>query len=97
MALTRWGFIYKLGSQATGEREDVLGSDDCMLISVGIAALDDGPAVARRLVEDGVQLIELCGAFGPAGTAAIAQAVGGNVPVGGVYYGIEAIAGLAAL
>jgi predicted polyphosphate/ATP-dependent NAD kinase len=97
VALTRWGFIYKLGSQATGQREDVLGSDDCMLVSVGIAALDDGPAVARRLVDDGVQLIELCGAFGPTGTAAVVQAVGGKVPVGGVSYGIEAIEGLAAL
>ena len=97
MALTRWGFIYKLGSEATAPREDVLGSDDCVLVSVGVPEVADGPEVARRLVDEGVQLIELCGAFGPAGTAAIVEAVGGKVAIGGVYYRVEAIDGLAQL
>jgi predicted polyphosphate/ATP-dependent NAD kinase len=57
----------------------------------------DAPAAARQLVDDGAELIELCGAFGSAGTAAVVEAVGDRVPVGGVYYGGEATAGLAAL
>lgn len=97
MALTRWAFIYTLGSEATAPREDVLGSDDCVLVSVGVPSVGEGPEVARRLVDEGVQLIELCGAFGPAGTAAIVEAVAGRVAVGGVYYGVEAIGSLAEL
>jgi len=39
------------------------------------------------LVADGVQLIELCGWFGPRGAARIIEAVGDQVPVGFVTHG----------
>lgn len=97
MALSRWGFIYTLGPDADEVRLDVVGSPGCVLITAGVPSVDDAPRVARELVDDGVELIELCGAFGAPGTAAVAAAVGDRVPVGGVFYGGEATAGLAAL
>ena len=48
-------------------------------------------AVAREMVEAGVQLIELCGGFGPVWTGKIIEAIGGRVPVGSGGYGPEAI------
>ena len=45
--------------------------------------------VARQLVEDGSQIIELCGGFGPEWITKVQEALGMEVPVGGVYYGPE--------
>ena len=53
--------------------------------------------VAVELVERGAQSIELCGAFGPAVTAQVIEAVGDRVPVGSVSYGAESVHALAAL
>jgi predicted polyphosphate/ATP-dependent NAD kinase len=97
MALTRWGFIYTLGPDATENVVAEVGSPDCVLVTVGVPRVEDAPEAARQLVADGVQLVELCGAFGAAGTAAVVEAVGDQVPVGGVFYGGEATAGLHAL
>jgi hypothetical protein len=41
-----------------------------------------------------VELIELCGGFGGAGLAAIVSAVRGQVPVGAVFFGVDAAPGL---
>jgi len=61
------------------------------LIAVGVKDFDDAANVAKSLVEDGIQLIEVCGAYGPVGTAKIIEAVGGKVPVGAAYYGMESM------
>ena len=53
--------------------------------------------VAVELADDGAQLIELCGAFGPVIAARVIEATGGRVPVGSVGFGSESVAGLAAL
>jgi hypothetical protein len=97
MALTRWAFVYTLGPGATEVVRAEAGDPACVLLLAGVPSVTDAPAVARDLVDDGAELIELCGAFGPVGTAAVVEAVGGTVPVGGVYYGGEATGGLAAL
>lgn len=42
--------------------------------------------VSRKLVDGGVQAIELCGGFGHIGVAEIVKAVKGKVPVGVVRF-----------
>ena len=42
-------------------------------------------------MSEGVQLIELCGGFGPAWTGRIQEAISHRVPVGSVAYGPETI------
>jgi hypothetical protein len=92
--MQKWGFIYTLGDQDVAPRTDRLGSEACELISVGVPAVADAPAAARQLVAEGVELIELCGAFAGPGLAAVLDAVEGKVPVGAVFYGGEAAGGL---
>ena len=86
----RWACIYTLEDPREPTRIDTLGG----LVSVGVPRIEDGPAIARRLVVDGVELIELCGGFGGAGLAAVIAAVDGRVPMSAVFYGVEASAGL---
>lgn len=91
MALTKWGFIYTLGEEGGhDDHMDVIGSEACRLVAVAVARPDEATEVAKQLVAEGVELIELCGAFGPVWTGRVVEAIDGAVPVGAVYYGAEA-------
>lgn len=81
-----WGFIYTLGADTTEQRVDRIGSPGCELIAVGVCSVDDAPAAARFLVEQGAELVELCGAFGPAQQHLVLDELGGRVPFGAVTY-----------
>ncbi|GAB2637171.1 DUF6506 family protein [Nocardia goodfellowii] len=90
MALTAWGFIYTAaGSDPAAET--IVDTPRCRSIFVGVDDPQQVLDVARRLVDSGVQLIELCGGFGPVWTARVIEAIGGAVPVGAVAYGTEAV------
>jgi hypothetical protein len=86
----KWGFIYTLDDNSATTRIDIIGTLRC----VGVPRIEDAPAEARKLVSQGAELIELCGAFGGAGLAAVVAAVGSDVPVGAVFYGCDAVPGL---
>lgn len=53
--------------------------------------------VAKQLVSEGYQMIEICGGFGPEWMHKISEALKGKVPVGGVFYGPQYRAQLADL
>jgi predicted polyphosphate/ATP-dependent NAD kinase len=86
----KWAFMYTLDEPASAPRVDTIGSLQC----IGVSSVADAPKLARQLVEEGVELIELCGGFGGAGLAAVVAAVQGRVPVGAVFFGVDASAGL---
>ena len=50
---------------------------------------DQAEALAKELVEQGIEAIELCGGFGNKGTARIADAVAGKAAVGAVRFDIH--------
>jgi hypothetical protein len=56
---------------------------------VGVKTYDEGAAVAKKLVDQGVGAIELCGGFGVEGVAQIKQAVQGKAVVGVVRFDIH--------
>ena len=86
----KWAFIYTLDDPSEPERRDTLGS----LVCIGVPSVHEAPVIARELVAQGVELIELCGGFGGAGLGAVVSAVAGRVPVGAVFYGVDASLGL---
>lgn len=92
--MKKWGFIYTLGDDSAEPRSDTIGSQQCVLVCRGVRSVDDAPAVARELVAEGAELIELCGAFSGSGLAAVVDALDGRVPAGAVFYGGEAGTGL---
>jgi 2-keto-3-deoxy-6-phosphogluconate aldolase len=91
MALRRFGFIVKGAGYEPTKHTVTLSSPQITTTMVGISQPEQALAVAQAMVADGVQLIELCGGFGPIWTARVIQAIDGKIPVGSVSYGPESI------
>ncbi len=92
MALTSFGFI------VTGD--DFVqhqGTNRFRMKVVGVKTPEQGIDVAKIMVQEGVQLIELCGGFGPVWAGKIIEAIDYAVPVGVVGYGPESIDSMHAL
>ena len=86
MALTHFGFI------VTGD--DFVqhqGTPSFSMKVVGVSEPSQGIEVARQMVAEGIQLIELCGGFSPVWAGRIIEAIDYRVPVGVVAYGPESI------
>lgn len=89
MALEKFGFI------VVGDKfEQLQGTDDFQMKVVGIQKPQEAIEVAKDMVQEGIQIIELCGAFGPMWTAKVIEATENKVPVGTVTYGPESMPGL---
>ncbi|MBE7324163.1 hypothetical protein IEQ44_05820 [Nocardioides sp. Y6] len=97
MALDHFGFIFTGRGMDPATHRSVIEEGDFRTVVVGCSSADQGVDVARAMVADGVQLIELCGGFGPVWTGRIIEAIDGAVPVGSVGYGPESIDGMARL
>lgn len=86
MALTKFGFI------VTGDRfVQHQGTERFQMKVVGVREPSEGVAAAKEMVAEGIQLIELCGGFGPVWAAKVIEAIDHAVPVGAVGYGPESI------
>lgn len=95
--LNSYGFIFIAdGANPTVDRF-VLDRHSFRSMIVAVPDQSAAEQVAVDLVNSGVQFIELCGIFGPVGTAKVIEATGGRVPVGSVNFGAESIDALAAL
>lgn len=97
MALTKFGFIVTGGQLDPAQHRLIMRSGAFEMIAVGVGKASQGPAVAKGLVAEGVQLLELCGGFGPIWTAKVIEAIDGRIPVGSVAYGPESISAMHAL
>ena len=91
MALTNFGFIVRGAGLDPARDVQVMKTSLFKMTTIGISRPDQGLEAAQRLVADGAQLIELCGAFGPVWTAKIIEAIDDAVPIGSVAYGPEAV------
>ena len=97
MALSKFGFIVTGAQLDPNQHRMTMSSPAFTMIAVGVSSPNQGIEVARTMVSDGVQLIELCGGFGPIWTAKIIEAIGNAIPVGAVAYGPESIDAMHAL
>lgn len=96
MALKNWVFIYTAPGLEAAGRSTVVENEACRTLLVGVPNVDAGVRFAATLGAD-VQLVELCGGFGPVGTARVIEALKGRVPVGSVAYGPESVDGVHAI
>ena len=57
-----------------------------LMIVVGVGSYDQACEEAKKLVEEGALMIELCGGFGTIGQARVTEAVEGKIWVGAVRF-----------
>lgn len=55
---------------------------DGMAQIIGVSSIEEAKVAAKKLFEEGVGCIELCGAFGEAGAKAIIEVTGNQIPIG---------------
>jgi len=86
MALSKFGFI------VTGDNfEQYQGTEKFTMKVVGVSHPELGIEEAQKMVDEGIQLIELCGGFSPVWAGKIIEAIDYAIPVGVVAYGPESI------
>ena len=59
------------------------------LLAIAAKDYNEATQVAKDLVEQGIQAIELCGGFGQVGVARVVNAVEGKIPVGVVRFDVH--------
>ena len=92
--MQKWAFIYTSGDGEAPPVRSETGTPACELITVGVPDTAVDGDLIESLIADGVQLIELCGAFGPTEAARVIEQVAGRVPLGYVTYPGSEAAGL---
>ncbi|MGI5145230.1 DUF6506 family protein [Plantactinospora sp. CA-294935] len=93
---TSWAYLYgQPGADPVADRVVVdRAGQRTSLVPVPDESL--AASIAVELVEEGVELIELCGGFSVPAVARVIEAVSGRVPIGHVTFGAESVAGAAA-
>lgn len=92
MKFNNYAYIF-LGPELNHERDHAIIKTEKMTFQTfGIDFMHKELVIdaARQAIENGAQMIELCGGFGPLWIAKVTEAIHGKVPVGGVMYGPEA-------
>lgn len=49
---------------------------------IGVSSVDEACEVAKEILGNGVDCVELCGAFGPNGAKKVVEATGNKFPIG---------------
>ncbi len=88
MKLSNYGFIM-IDSSYKKEEKAVLSSEIFKTTVCCVQDIEMACESAKQLVADGVQLIELCGAFKGDMPDQVIKAIDGKVPVGHMEYTLE--------
>lgn len=92
MSLKKWAYFYLSPGFSPETNTTKSANDACEFIAVGFdfTQKEKSLQVAQALLNDGVQMIELCGGFGPIWIAKISEHLIHKIPIGSVAYGPEA-------
>lgn len=95
MALRKWAFFY-FSENFTPENNTAINTNPagtCEFVTVGFSPGSSNDelilSTAEALYNEGVQMIELCGGFGPTWVTRLCEHLNYAIPVGGVAYGPE--------
>ena len=91
MKLKNYGFIAMASGFKPEVHFSILESNDFKMKVVGVENIESAIDAAKRMVRDGIQLIELCGAFDEKQGDKIRASIDYKVPVGVVIHREESI------
>jgi len=86
LKLTSYGFIVLAPDYKASLNRTVMENENFRTEVVGVSSVDEAIVVAKELIENGIQLIELCGGFGESNASLIIDSVKSNVPIGFVGF-----------
>ncbi len=82
-------FVF-LARGADGARDrSIVKTEGVELHTIGVETYEEAAKVAKQLCKENFGAIELCAGFGHRGTAVIAEAVDGKIPIGVVRFDIH--------
>lgn len=86
-----WAYLFEHpGADPMVDRMELERSGQTTVI-VAVPDSDTAPAVAARLADDGVRLIELCGGFSLEDVARVRSAVPASVAIGHVTFAVDSL------
>ncbi|MCP5066071.1 MAG: hypothetical protein GY946_05835 [bacterium] len=89
MPLTRYGFIVIARGFDPMIHRHEMKSPEFQMVVVGVATTEEAHEVARQMVRDDIELLELCGGFEPEDATAVFEAIDRAIPVGAVTHSLE--------
>ena len=95
--MLKWAFMFVQSDADSQKSRATVNTPTSNLTVIGVKDHNEAAKTAKSLVGEGVKFIELCGGFGPVGTAKILEAVGDQVPVGSISYGVESMGSMLAV
>lgn len=92
MKFNNFAYIFLGQKLDPSQHRSVIKADNLTFTAIGIDFQHKEQVinVAKEVIADGAQMIELCGGFGPLWIAKVSEAIENSVPVGSVAYGPEA-------
>jgi len=84
--INQYGFIVKADSYDFNSDKTTLNTSGFSTQVVGVSCDEDAIIVAQKMIESGVQVIELCGGFGLESANYISDSLDSDVPIGYVTF-----------
>jgi hypothetical protein len=79
-------FIFVAPGADASKHNSIVETPEVLLTVIGVGDYAQAEAAAKKLVDDGIGAIELCGGFGAEGVARVKRAVGNKAVVGAVRF-----------
>ncbi|HDY7864739.1 TPA: hypothetical protein RQK43_004557 [Vibrio vulnificus] len=87
--IKQYGFIVKADSYDFNRDSTALNTSGFSTRVVGVSSDEEAILIAKRMIESGIQVIELCGGFGLESAEHIISSLDSDVPIGYVTFSDE--------
>lgn len=89
MKLNNYGFIVMAPDYNPSKQHTIMENEFFRTEVVGVSSVEEAINVSRKLISEGIQLIELCGGFGDEMANEVISALDSEVPIGFVGFSIK--------